>query len=106
MLGVAEGFQGAGVPGAAALGAHAGDRLLGDPGLAGAGRGGDQAVAVLDRRQGLQLEAVGSKGFARRDADAGKHPLEPRIGRRGEAPGFRRAGSFAAAVGVGAVHGG
>ena len=97
-FGVAQGLEGRGIPAPSSpLGDNA-DRLLGDPGLAGAGGGGNDAVPRPDRLQGVKLKGVGLKGSRSGAADAGEDVFQHRL-RFGVHPGtVAEVGSYRAVV--------
>jgi len=79
-FGITQGLEGRGVPAAAAAAGDDPDGLFGDPGLPRPGGGGDDAVPLPDRRQGLELEGIRLEGPGVGPADPGESGFQHRIG--------------------------
>ena len=97
VLGVAEGLQGAGVPGPAALFEDPPDGLLRNPGLAGARGRRDQAVAVPDGRHGFKLVGVRLEGRFFGNPDLGEDRFQAAV-----RPGLYLGFGFVPSAGTGA----
>jgi len=81
-LGVAQGLERRGVPGASAPGLDGPDGLLGDPRLARARGGRDEAVGPGHGVDGPQLEGIGNERLGFGAADAAENGFELRLGGR------------------------
>jgi len=104
-FGVAQGLQRRGIPGASAPGLDGPDGLLGDPRLARARGGRDEAVGPGYGVDGPQLEGIGDERLGFGAADAAENGFELRLGgrrkARGEGAAFGRGFAAAPALGEG-----
>jgi hypothetical protein len=79
-LGVRQGLQGRGVPAALPFPQHLLDGLFGDPGLAGARRGHDEAVGAADGVEGVELKGIRPEGRLLGPPDPGENVVADGFG--------------------------